>query len=247
MSLKLGLQLYTMRDDVNGDFIGMLEKVREVGYEGVEFAGFYDIPAEEMKAALDRLGLTAVGSHESFERVVEKADEVIAYNKAIGNNKIVIPWLTTNDPAELQKVIEGVQSVEKKYADAGMVLCYHNHRHDFETVDGVYCIEKFLDAVKTVQYEIDAYWTGIMLDDVPGYLRAKKDRMALLHMKDGAGVSDPENLCAIGEGTEDIQGLLDAAKEIGLEWVIVENDFPKPDGLTNIKKSMENLQTKYSL
>lgn len=247
MSLKLGLQLYTMRDEVKGDFIGMLERVREAGYEGVEFAGYYDIPADEMKKALDRLGLTVLASHEPYERVVGNADEVIAYNKAIGNSKIVIPWLSTNDPEELRKVTKGVQSVEKQYAEEGMVLCYHNHRHDFEKVDGVYCIEKFLNDVKSMQYEIDAYWTGIMLPDVPGYLRENRDRVALIHIKDGEGASDPENLSAIGDGTVDIQSLLDAAKDIGLTWVIIENDFPKPDGITNIRRSMENLQTKYSL
>lgn len=74
---KLAVQLYTVREEAGKDFIGTLEKVAALGYEGVEFAGFFDIPANVLKYQLDRLGLTPVGSHTPLEQLVDHLDEVI--------------------------------------------------------------------------------------------------------------------------------------------------------------------------
>lgn len=85
---KLAVQLYTVREEASRNFIGTLEKVAQLGYEGVEFAGFFDTPAEVLKGHLERLGLTAVGSHTSLEDLTERLEAIVAYNKIIGKNTL---------------------------------------------------------------------------------------------------------------------------------------------------------------
>ena len=73
-------------------------------------------------------------------------------------------------------------------------------------------------------------------------MREHRERIGLLHLKDGNAEGIP---CAIGEGCNPVQPILDAAKELGMEWVIIENDDPVPDGLSDMKRSIDHLKQRY--
>src|SRR5690554_8125760 len=90
---RIGLQLWSVKDACSEDFIGTLKKLSEIGYDGVEFAGFYDTPAKELKKALDEYGLKACGSHTSVSLLKDDLENVIEYNKIIGNEYIICPSL----------------------------------------------------------------------------------------------------------------------------------------------------------
>ena len=148
MSLPVALQLYTVRDETEKDFIGTLEKVAEMGYKGVEFAGFGDIPASRMKATLDRLGLKAVGSHTGPDLLKEKLDEVIKYNLEIGNKYIICPWAPFETKDDYVNAACLFNKIGARCKDSGLQFAYHNHDFEFKVFDGEYGLEILYNGTK---------------------------------------------------------------------------------------------------
>src|SRR2546428_12049719 len=101
-NVQFGLQLYTLRSETAIDFEGTLRKVAALGFEGVEFAGYGGLSSDRLSALLNELGLKAIGSHVSLERLTEHLDEEIAFNKAIGSKYIICPYLAPEQHADEQ-------------------------------------------------------------------------------------------------------------------------------------------------
>jgi sugar phosphate isomerase/epimerase len=233
--MKFALQLYTIRDCylTANEFLAVLKQVREIGYEGVEFAGYAGLPADELKAALDELELIPVASHESVERLENNLEEVIAYNRTLGCRYIVCaysPAASENDMERLEHIIKAAQ---KKAAHYDMLVLYHNHSHEFSKLN-----ERLpIDIIKNYcMLEPDTYWIFNSKNDPADFLRKNSDNIGLVHLKDGDGEGHP---CAIGEGINDIASVLKASMDIGVPWVVVENDFPEPNGLSDAARSMQ--------
>lgn len=240
--MKFGLQMYTVRDacETEKDFLHTLRAVKEQGYDGVELAGYHDVPAKELKAVLEELGLTVLASHESVERLEHELEEVLEYNHAIGNQNIVCAYSPASSTEELEKLHNVLMNAEKSAQKYGMHILYHNHSHEFNLVDG----KRPIDCIKEYcMLELDTYWVFNSKVDVCDYIKANASRIGLIHLKDGGLDSNP---CAIGEGKNDIHGIINTAKEAGFEWLIVENDNPTPDGLSDTARSIHHLKTKYN-
>ena len=94
--MQIAIQLYTLREVCQEDFFGTLEKVSKLGYEGVEFAGFYGKDAITLKEKLDQLKLTAVSSHVPLDELTSNLDEVISFHKMLGIKNIVCPFKKWN-------------------------------------------------------------------------------------------------------------------------------------------------------
>ena len=89
-----GLQLYSVREDMEKDYKGTLEQVKEMGYDGVEFAGLYGCTPKQIKEELDRLGLIPVSAHVPFVEMMADPEKVIGAYKEIGCPYIAIAYLT---------------------------------------------------------------------------------------------------------------------------------------------------------
>lgn len=260
MSIPVALQLFTVRTETAVDFIGTLEKVAEIGYKGVEFAGYGDIPASQMKAALDRLGLKAVGSHVRWELLNEKLDEFIQYNLEIGSKYVICPRapLTTSEEIKVNsKLLIGMaESCKAK----GLKFGYHNHSQEFVKIDGEYAMDMFykLTDPDLMKAEFDTGWISVAGVDAAAYIRKYAGRCMLIHLKDfEPGIRDimddvikgvapypkvGENITEIGNGIVPIAEIAAASKDIGAEWFIVEQDFSKHPPLESAKISYENLK-----
>ena len=240
--MKYAVQMYSVRDGIkNGeDLLAALGKVKEAGYEGVEFAGVQNLPAETLKARLDELGLTAVGTHIGVDDFApENLDRTLAYYKTLGCRCIGVGGADTSSEAALGKVLTVLGGACKKCEEEGIRVYFHNHTHEFEpTKDGR---EKglIIDRLKEACYlQVDTYWSFYAGVDNGAFLRENRDRICLLHLKDGVD-GKPR---AIGEGQNDIAGIMRAAEDIGMEWVIVENDDPVPDGVSDVTRSIQYLK-----
>lgn len=244
MNLKIALQLYTVRDECDKDFIGTLEKVAQLGYDGVELAGVYGLTAEELKAELDRLNLKVMGSHIGLEEMEENLDNIIEYNRTIGNPFIICPYAKWDTKEQLEELANRLNAIGNKLSAAGLQLLYHNHSHEFERIDGDYGLDLLFDLTSTSKMfmELDTHWVARANLDVIDYMDKKKDILKLVHIKDMIDVDGEKDFAAIGEGIMDIQGILQKAVEIGCSWVIVENDQPKPTGLENVTNSINNFK-----
>lgn len=242
--MKIALQMYNVRDAISdpATLFAALEKVKEIGYEGVEFAGCFGADATALKEKLASLGLTALGCHEGLGNIDKSdMDEMLAFYHTVGVQHFICAGAPTGTRAELDHLRAQLTALQEKAGKLGMKVGYHNHAHEFKPVDGVLPIEEI---GSYCPLELDTYWSFIAGEDNRSYMRKIKDQILLIHLKDGSADGTP---CAIGEGVADIQTVLDAAKEIGSEWIIVENDDPTPDGLSDVRRSIENLKANYSL
>ncbi len=240
---QIGLQLYTVRDHLEQDFEGTLRKVAELGYKGVEFAGFYGRSVEQVQAILQETGLTAIGAHTAYTRLKEEMDEELAFNKAIGSRYIIVPFLEEADRNRWSEIIEDLKKFGERCKKEDLVLCYHNH--DFELTlqhDGKPALDAIYEQVPAslLQVELDSCWVSFAGYNPLEYIATYQGRLPLVHWKDLTKKSDgsPDTV-ELGRGEIAITEIGDAAIAAGVEWLIVEQDHCAGDSLESIKTSME--------
>lgn len=244
--VQLGLQLYTVRDHLEQDFEGTLRKVAELGYQGVEFAGFYGRTAEQVQQILQETGLVALGSHTQYARLKNALAEEIAFNKAIGNHYLVFPYLAEEERDRWDEVIEDLKVIGKRCAEEGMILCYHNH--DFEItqkLQGKPVLDVIYEKVPAnlLKVELDSCWVSFGGADPLEYIVTYRDRLPLLHLKDMVTRADgsPETV-ELGRGEIAVDKIADSAIAADVKWLIVEQDYCAGDSLESISVSMDWLR-----
>lgn len=240
MKRELALQLYTLREETKDDFAGTLKRVAEVGYTKVEFAGFNDIPAEGMAALLKENNLVACGAHIGIDQLENETDEMLHYLKVIGCKNAVIPYATFSAKQNIDTLVERINKLLPKVKAAGLNLLYHNHAQEFEVVEGVRPIDVILQNTE-VMLELDTFWTHTAGDDVFSFMRKNRARILMVHLKDGTN----GNPCAIGEGTTPCKRIYDLARELNITEIIVENDFPSPNGIEDMTRSMRYITNNF--
>jgi sugar phosphate isomerase/epimerase len=248
--IRVGLQLYTVRDDCARDFKGTVKAVAQMGYEGVELAGNFGLTAQEVKALMADCKLEIAGNHSPLDDLRYKLDEVIEWNQAVGNQRIICPWL----PEDFQKrgaegyreagqILDGVGA---KLREKGMSLSYHNHSFEFSGKEGdLY----FLDVLyassspQNLKAEIDTYWVEHGGCSVIDYLKRYAGRIELLHIKDMLN-DENRSFAEIGAGILHWDKVFAAAPEAGVEWYLVEQDLCAGPPLESARKSLEFLKSK---
>ena len=250
--LPVALQLYTVRDNVAEDFVGTLVKVKEMGYDGVEFAGLYDHSPAQIKHWCDSVGLVALSAHVPFDEMVQDIDKVIADYKAIGCEYIVVPYVSEEchpDGENFFNMIEDIKTWGKKAHEAGLTLLYHNHDFEFKKLENGQCgLDYMYENVPAeyLQTELDQCWVKYAGYDPVEYLQKYSGRSPVVHLKDfykeGEQEGDPYALIGIddgeekkntafefrpvGYGVQDIPAIIEAAKAAGSKWLVVEQDQP---------------------
>jgi len=241
MKLPVALQLYTVRDETRKDFIKTLEKVSEIGYQGVEFAGFGDVPAREMKKVLDTLGLKAVGSHTPKELLFNELDKVMEYNLEIENKYVICPYDNYDTKEGWIEAIGRYRAIAEKLRDNGLQYCYHNHAHEFVEYGNKYLLDMMYEMIdgSLLKAEIDTYWVYYAGVDPAGYVLKYSGRMPLVHIKDME--KDTRDYTEVGEGRMDIDGIVKASAKAGAKWLVIEQDSCKIPSLESARVSFENL------
>ncbi|MCX6049676.1 MAG: sugar phosphate isomerase/epimerase [Chloroflexi bacterium] len=247
--LPIALQLYTLRN-LTLSFPELLAEVAAIGYKGVETTSNHGCTVDEMRALLDKNQLQVVSAHAGLPLLESDLDGVIAFNKGIGNNTLVVPWIPE---AARAGGAEGWQALGRtldgygqRCADAGMRLLYHNHAFEMVEIEGKVAIEWLLDAAKpqNLGFEIDLAWVARGGQDGVKLLQQYTGRCPRIHCKDVAPAGQNEDqmgFADVGHGTLDWSALLPAAKAAGAEWYIVEHDLPK-DALASVKRSFDFLK-----
>ncbi len=243
IEMNIGLQLYTVRDETEKDFLGTLEKLSKIGYDGVEFAGFGDITAVKMKNKLDELGLQVAGSHTAYELLENELDQVITYNKIIGNTDIVIPYYEFEEKQDYLDLASKLDKLGDRLAEDGMRLSYHNHYHEFKKYNGQYGLDILLNNVNHnhVKFQIDICWVHAAGVDPVGYLKKYKQCTPLVHIKDIKDIANKE-LTEVGNGQVDVKKVVDTTTELATEWLIIEQDRCKRPSIESAEISFKNLK-----
>ncbi|MCD6289542.1 MAG: sugar phosphate isomerase/epimerase [Anaerolineae bacterium] len=244
--IPIALQMYTVRDVAAKDFIGALRQVAEIGYAGVELAGTFGLPATELKAALDDLGLKVAGSHVALAELESNLPDVIEYNRVLNNPYIVLPAI----PQERRQTLDDwrglatvLNRIGREIKLAGMQFCYHNHAVEFEIFDGKFALEWLYELTDPdlVKAEIDTYWVQYAGQDPAEYLRKYADRMALVHLKD-MEPGEERFFAEVGEGVMNWEPVFRASEEAGVQWYIVEQDRCRRPSMESARISFENLK-----
>ena len=237
--MEYGIQMYSVRDITEKNMDGALKALAEMGYKFVEFAGFFGIPADEIKAMLDKYGLKVSGTHTGWQEIAEHYEETLAYHKAIGNTRIIVPGADLTTKAKLDAFIDMMNEFQPKLAAEGITLGYHNHDHEFKpNQDGLIPEEELL-ARTNLLLEVDTYWVYAAGKDPVTFLQEHKDRIRVIHLKDGKG----GDACAsLGQGIAPVAQVRQAAIQLGLEMV-VESEGLEPTGLEEVRRCMDFLRS----
>ena len=240
---KFAVQLWSMRDIAEKDLLRAIDVAGEMGWDGVEFAGFFDIPAQKVKEHLQKWNLTPISSHVKFPLLWEHLDEVLAYHKELGVQYIICP--NAADWSAMQKTVEMLDEIRKKVEDAGFAFLYHNHNHEFVPVEGVRPVD--LIAEKGLLMELDVFWAWVAGTDVVKYICDRGETIRFLHVKDGNLKKDTPRggkACALGRGLVPLEKILQAARRIGIDdWFIYEND----DSENSAEQARASLELLHSL
>ena len=223
---------------------------------------------KKAQALCEQIGLVALSAHVPFVDMMNDPSVLDDY-AAIGCKYVVIPYLTEEyrpGNEKFNEVIKGAAMLGEKANRLGMTLAYHNHDFEFTKIDGAYALDILYSEVPAslLQAELDTCWVRVGGEDPAAYVRKYAGRVDVLHLKDYFG-SKTENMYAligldedekkdtqgkfefrpVGSGVQDFHGILAAAEESGVKWVVVEQDEPSM-GLTPIEcaeKSILYLQT----
>ncbi len=249
MALPVALQLYSVRDDMQKDLAGTLQKVKEMGYAGVELAGMYGYTATEIKAELDKVGLPAISAHVPLQAMRDDMDKVIEDYKIIGCKFMVVPYLPAEDRAtddDFVKAVADIRVACQKATDAGFIMLYHNHDFEFEMIGDKYRLDYLYETIPAslLQTQLDLCWVKVGGENPAEYLGKYADRAPLVHFKDFVGQKSENmyeligiksekkssegkfELRPVGYGCQDWYSNIQAAEASIAEWVIVEQDQP---------------------
>lgn len=236
----LGAQLYTVRAELERDFDGTLRQVRGIGYEEVEFAGYFGRSPRQVRDALARHGLAAPAAHTGLEEMESDWSRTLAAASEIGHGFLVLPWIdaarrrTLDDWRRLAALLSGAGEAARA---AGIRVAYHNHDYEFAAIDGTVPIDLLLAETEPdlVAFELDVYWMAKAGRDPVEWLASRPARVELLHLKDTAGPPD-HAMVDVGAGVTGWARLLAAAKAAGVRHMFVEHDEPA-DALASLRSS----------
>lgn len=269
--LKIGLQLYSVRDMMEKDFEGTLRAVAEMGYECVEFAGYFGYSAEEVRSICDRLGLEIISVHQKYDVFMDTPEESVNYLKTLGVPYCAVPWIGRDAwITGYETIIADLKKVSALLKKNGIQLLYHNHEFEFLEKHGN---DFILDAMcqdltsEELIPELDVCWVHYAGQDPLCYMK-KYPYMPILHLKDfdckqlgggpayalidttGKAVSKDtrkENefhFRSVGSGRQDVPAIMKTAEEIAVEYVIVEQDGDhEGSSLEAVRKSRAYLKS----
>lgn len=243
MEKGIGLQLHTVREFADNDFLGTLEKVSKVGYRGIEMGARVPLPLNQLKKELERLRLQVIAVHTLREALEQNLDGVIQVSNTLGSRYIVISWWQCESIEAIEEIAPFFNHVGERCRKEGIQFCYHNHDHEFKIMDGRYALDILLEKTNPefFKLELDTYWAKFGGAHPLEYLKSHAGRCPLLHIKDMAA-DESRTFTEVGTGCMDFPGIVSAAPEAGVEWLVVEQDECKRNPFDSITISYENLR-----
>lgn len=239
MALPIALQLYTVRDLLQQDFDGVIQRIAEIGYLGVEAAGVYGRSAVDAARLFRSLGLTVTSAHMPLP-VGDKRQQVIDTMGELGTTNLICAWMPEDrftSVDAIKQVCEELNAGARAAHEAGLSFAYHNHWWEPARLDGriiLDIMQEYLDP--GVKFEIDVYWVKVAGLDPAALITDLGARVPLVHLKDGSG-DRSQAMTAVGQGIIDSKSVAAAAENVGANWLIVEMDRVDGDVLAAVTES----------
>ena len=239
--IPVGLQLYSVRKQCEKDLPGVLQAVSKMGYQGVEFAGYYKRTAVELRKLLDQNGLKCCGTHTGLKTLLgDELKKTVEFNRTLGNPNLIVPSLPHPNMASVQALIDTAKlltDLAAKVAGDGMRVGYHSHGPDFKLVEGQIPWEVLFDhAGPGVIAQLDI---GNCLGGGDPYKMLKRypGRTVSIHVKEFGGKPG----AVIGEGTvkwPEVFGVCETTG--GTQWYVIEHESDPKAPLESVKRCLFN-------
>jgi len=219
-----------------------------MGYDGVEFAGYYGRSADELRKMLDGLGLKVAGTHIGIETLLgDELDKTIEFNRTIGNKFLIVPGFPrerTKSKATWLETAKVMNDIAEKLRHRGMRTGYHNHSMEFQPLEGALPWDIFFGAtVHDVVMQLDtgnAMHGGVTMDGLLDILKKYKGRATTVHLKEYSKSNDK---AIIGEGDTRWKELLSTCETVGAaQWYIIEQESYAFSPLECAKRCVQNLR-----
>ena len=249
---EIGLQLYTLRDELPKDVKSTLEKVAKAGYKTVETYGFsikdqfWGLSPIELKKILDANNLKAPSGHYNlgsflYDGNLEEVKAAIEAAQILKNEYLTVPWVDEPYRNDFHKIAARLNEAGEMCVAAGLKLAYHNHDFEFQKQDGITGYEILLKETDQdlVSFELDLYWVVRSGNDPVKLFKENPGRFKLWHVKDMDKVNPALNT-EIGSGSIDFKTIFTEVKQSGMKHFFVEqeNNY-KPNAFEAIKTSCD--------
>lgn len=270
-TLPVGVQVYSVRDDAAKDFKGTMQKLKDMGYDGVELAGLYGMEADEIRKILDEVGIPAISAHVPFAELRSDPDGTVAKYVSIGCKWIAVPYLMEEDrpgTPGFEKTMADLVTIGEACRKHGVKMLYHNHDFEFTAkVDGMYALDYMYANISAdlLETELDTCWVNVGGENPAAYVRKYTGRAPIVHLKDfykeghtanmyeliGIETEKKEEKEAgffefrpVGSGMQNFPEILEASIDAGAQWVIVEQDQSNDcPPMEAVKKSRDYLKS----
>jgi sugar phosphate isomerase/epimerase len=244
--IPVGLQLWSVRDDCAKDLPGTLKAIAAMGYQGVEWAGYHNRKAEELRKLIDDLGLKTCGTHTGLDTLTGDAFKAtVEFNKVLGNKFLIVPSLPADkmgSEATLKEVAKLLSELADKAKELDMRVGYHAHGPDFKRLGdtGPTAWDViFSNAAPGVLMQLD---TGNCLEgggDPVAVLKKYPHRSLTIHLKEHGG---PKGT-VVGSGDVPWKDIFATCESTGdTEWYIVEQEVYTGTPLDSVKECMAGLK-----
>jgi len=237
MSLPVALQLYSIRETLGDNFEYGVRRVTEMGYAGVETAGFPGTTPEAAGKLFKELGLAVPAAHSQLP-LGEYKNEVLDALAAIGCPRLICPVIPQGleTVEQVKEACDRLNEANAVAVEAGITFGIHNHYWEFEMVEGRTVFDRLTDDLDpAIFFELDTYWVQVGGADPVGVVKALGERAPILHVKDGPGNRE-EPMLAVGDGVMDVPSVIRAGGA-ATEWLVVEIDRVAGDMMTAVERS----------
>ena len=257
---KVGVQLYTVRNQIFKDPAGTLKKVAALGYQEVETFGysgkFFGWTANEYKKSLADLNMAPVSGHYGYGKFADKNstgsilhgwEKAVEDAATVGHQYMVLAYLTDQERTSLddyKKVAADLNRAAEVCNKAGIQLCYHNHDFEFKKIDGILPMDilmKESDA-SLVKLELDLYWVSKAGLDPIAFIKEHKGRIPLWHVKD-MDKTEKKFYTEVGNGVIDFNAIFKTAKTSGMKHFYVEQDECPGSPFDSLEKSINYIKS----
>ncbi len=238
--MKYGLQLYSLRDDTKIDHLGTLKKVAEMGYENVEFAGYYGMNGKEMKDYLDSLGMKAISSHLGYNCFTDHFKEEVEFNHAVGNDTIVLAYYGIKTIEDAKRSVDEIGKMADAFIKEGFKFGYHNHAFEFAPLDdNGTCGMDYIRTIQNVKLQPDVFWVKTAGLDPVKFIKENAGKILAVHMKEYG--TDGFNV-EFGNGVLPWKEIVAEAEKAGATMGIIEQEQYTCPPIESVKICAENLK-----
>jgi sugar phosphate isomerase/epimerase len=244
---SIGLQLYTVRNELTKDFESTLAKVAAIGYREVEFAGYFNRTPSQVKQTLKNAGLSSPSTHLSRQTIAQDLGRAIESARVIGHRYLILGYLEPEERKSLddyKELADLLNRAGEECRKAELQLAYHNHDFEFASTNGQVPYDLLLRSTdrELVKMELDLYWITKAMRKPEEYFAQYPDRFELFHIKD-MDSTPQRSFTEVGKGTIDFKRILERSRQAGVKHYFVEQDEISGSPFESIKTSYEYVKT----